>query len=142
MTKQVTLRDQWGNLAVTLSCKAVALEDGKIWLRQNERLEWELPGGRLSEGEQPEETVRREVAEELGAEIDTPQLIDAYIWEKDFGTNTHVGIISFLCPVMRRTGEFETQGEAGEATFRQFAVNEALALPDLPEVYKRVLRKL
>lgn len=47
MTEQVTLRDGWGNLAVTLSCKAIALEDGKIWLRQNERALWELPGGPL-----------------------------------------------------------------------------------------------
>lgn len=142
MTEQVTLRDHWGNLAVTLSCKAVAMEDGKIWLRQNERGDWELPGGRLDEGEQPEETVIREVAEELGAETDTPQLIDVYIWQKDFGTNTHVGIVTFWCPIVSRKGELEVLGEAGAATFCQFTAEEALALPNLPDVYKRALRKV
>lgn len=141
MAEQVTLRDQWGNLAVTLSCKAIALEDGKVWLRQNERGDWELPGGRLEETEQPEETVVREVAEELGAAIDTPQLIDIFIWKKDFGTNTHIGIVTFICPIRSRSGEFEEIGEGGEVQFRQFTIQEALALPSLPDVYKRALRK-
>lgn len=142
MTEQVTLRDQWGNLAVTLSCKAIAIEDGKVWLRQNERREWELPGGRLDEGEQPEETIVRELREELGAEVSALRLLDVFIWKKDFGTNTHVGIVTFHCLVAHRTGIFEVIGEAGKAQFQQFSVGKALQLPNLPDVYKRALQKL
>lgn len=142
MTEQVTLRDQWGNLAVTLSCKAIVLEDGKVWLRQNERQDWELPGGRLEEGEQPEETVVREIAEELGVAVDTPRLVDVYVWQKDFGTNTYVGIVAFSCQLLSRIGEFEVRGEAGKAAFRLFTIEEALTLPNLPDVYKRALQKI
>jgi 8-oxo-dGTP pyrophosphatase MutT (NUDIX family) len=142
MTEQITLRDGWGNLAVTLSCKAIAVENGMIWLRQNERGEWELPGGRLDESEQPEETIRRELEEELGAEIENLRLIDIGIWQKDFGTNTHIGIITFYCDIAQRSGTFENDGEAGAAEFKQYAIDEALLLPNLPTIYKRALRKL
>lgn len=143
MTEQVTLRDGWGNFAVTLSCKAIAIEDGKIWLRRNERGEWELPGGRLDEHEQPEDTVARELREEIGAtEIDALRLVDVGIWRKDFGTNTHVGIITFCCEITRRDGRFEHRGEAGDAEFVCITLDEALMLPNLPDIYKRALQKL
>jgi 8-oxo-dGTP pyrophosphatase MutT (NUDIX family) len=140
--EQVTLRDSWGNLAVTLSCKAVVQEDGMIWLRQNERKDWELPGGRLDEVEQPEDTIIRELREELGVEVGTPHLIDVCIWKKDFGTNTHIGIVTFCCDVMSSTGIFEDVGEAGAAQFKQFTIGEALLLPNLPDIYKRALKKV
>lgn len=142
MTNRVTLRDGWGNLAVTLSCKAIAVEDGAVWLRKNERQEWELPGGRLEESEQPEHTIVRELHEELGVEIENLRLVDVAIWQKDFGTNTHVGIITFYCEVVDHKGEFEYTGEAGAAQFERFTLESALLLPNLPDVYKRALQKL
>ncbi|MDO4713039.1 MAG: NUDIX hydrolase [Candidatus Saccharibacteria bacterium] len=96
MPEQTTLRDAWGNLAVTLSCKAIVRDGDAIWLRKNERGDWELPGGRLDEGEQPEQTIVREIREELGLELVSPRLVDMYIWKKDFGTTTHVGIVTFM----------------------------------------------
>lgn len=63
--RQTTLRDAWGNLAVTLSCKAIVRDGDAIWLRKNERGDWELPGGRLDEGEQPEQTIVREIYQEF-----------------------------------------------------------------------------
>ncbi len=39
---------------------------------------WNVPGGKASPGESPEETVRREVLEETGLEIGTPELLGIY----------------------------------------------------------------
>lgn len=140
--RQVTLRDAWGNLAVTLSCKAIVRDGDTIWLRKNERDDWELPSGRLDEGEQPEQTIVREIHEELGIELVSPRLIDMYIWEKDFGTTTHIGIVTFVGEAGARTGNFELQGEAGNAAFQKYTIQDALALDNLPEVYKRAIRKV
>jgi len=140
--EQVTLRDEWGNLAVTVSVKGIIFEDEKIWLRMNERDDWELPGGKLDEGEQPEETIVREVREELGREIDAPRIVDVYVWKKDFGRQTHVEIVTFTAAVGKVVGDFEHIGEAGKSQFKQFTVDEALAIDNLPAVYKRALKKL
>ncbi|MGB4957493.1 MAG: NUDIX hydrolase [Candidatus Saccharimonas sp.] len=139
---QVTLRDAWGNLAVTVSCKAVVFDGNKIWLRKNERDDWELPGGRLDENEQPEETIIREIHEELGVALEDPQLLDVYIWQKEFGTTTHVELVTFVAKAGVQVAGQETTGEAGAAEFKKFTIFEALELENLPEPYKRVLRKL
>jgi len=140
--QRVTLRDEWGNLAVTLSCKAIVRDGNSIWLRKNERNDWELPGGRLDEGEQPEQTIVREIAEELGVELVSPRLVDVYIWKKDFGTTTHIGIVTFAGDVGRKVGGPELNGEAGKAEFQKFIIRAALQLDNLPGVYKRAIRKI
>src|SRR5215471_18991627 len=50
---------------------ALILRDGKILVCQRTKhqvmpLKWEFPGGKIEEGEQPREALRRELEEELG----------------------------------------------------------------------------
>lgn len=133
--------DTWGNVYMPLSAKGVVVEDGRLWLRQNEFGRWELPGGRVEKDEQPEQTVVREVSEELGITTRNPQLIDASVWQKDFGHNPFICLITFYCPFGSRSGELELEGEAGPAQFRRFSFAEALALDELPLLYKRAIQK-
>lgn len=56
---------------------------------------WEIPGGKLEFGEQPEETLHREVIEELGIEVDVQTLIPiVYTRVKD---NWQGIFLSYLC---------------------------------------------
>jgi 8-oxo-dGTP diphosphatase len=50
---------------------ALILNDGKILVCQRTKhqtmpLKWEFPGGKIEEGEQPQDALRRELEEELG----------------------------------------------------------------------------
>jgi 8-oxo-dGTP pyrophosphatase MutT (NUDIX family) len=50
-------------------------------LLENERHEWELPGGRLEPREPPETCLVREFAEELGAVVEVARMIDCWLYE-------------------------------------------------------------
>jgi len=64
-----------------VSVKGVLIENGAVVLLENERAEWELPGGRLEKGETPEECVVREFREELEAVIHVEVILDAWVYE-------------------------------------------------------------
>lgn len=134
--------DKWGNPLMPLSIKGIVCEGDSVWLRKNEHGRWELPGGRPDGDEQPDQTVVRELGEELGLSVEVVRLVDAYIMRKDFGSNPIIGIITFECAATGRIGEPELEGEGGEAEFKLFPVDEALKLDNLPDVYKRALMKL
>jgi 8-oxo-dGTP pyrophosphatase MutT (NUDIX family) len=67
----------------------------RVPLLLNERDEWELPGGRLEVGEQPEACVAREIAEELGLSVRTELLLDA--WVDEVLPSRHVLILTYGC---------------------------------------------
>ena len=64
-----------------VSIKGVLLEHGSVVLLENERSEWELPGGRLESGETPEACLTREITEELGCSVEVGPLLDCWVYE-------------------------------------------------------------
>ena len=48
---------------------------------ENERRQWELPGGRLEPGEDPPACLIREVKEELGVEVIIDKILDSWVYE-------------------------------------------------------------
>lgn len=61
------------------SIKGVLLIDRQVLLVKNSRDEWELPGGRIDEGEDHAQTLSREFAEELSIDVAIRQPIDSYL---------------------------------------------------------------
>ena len=55
---------------------------------------WEFPGGKIEEGETPEQALMREIAEELSAQIRIERLL--HILEYDY-PNFHLRMHCFLC---------------------------------------------
>jgi 8-oxo-dGTP pyrophosphatase MutT (NUDIX family) len=127
---------------VPISVKGIVFEDRKVWLRQNERNEWELPGGKLDDGEQPEETIVRELLEELGFETEVVDIIQShtYIIKKSSDESHGVLVVSYLCKLINKTGEFENIGEAGKVKFKQFSLDEISGL-NIPDFYKEAINK-
>lgn len=126
--------------AVPISCKGVIIEAGKVWLRSNERGEWELPGGKLDESEQPEEAVIREMGEELGVVVSVlpSPLLNHMYHIKTPKVNRHIFVTIYECVFEKRVGEVEHIGEAGKADFKQFSPEEIEGL-NMPEFYKKAI---
>jgi len=129
-------------LVVAISIKGIVIEDGKVWLRKNERDEWELPGGKLDEGEQPEETVVRELKEELGFEVEVKDIIQAYLYKIASSSDESGGVlvVTYLCRLVSKTGDFEINGEWGKAKFEKFSQDEIKNL-NMPQFYKESILK-
>lgn len=127
---------------VPISVKGIVFEDGLVWLRKNERDEWELPGGKLDEGEQPEETVVRELREELGFVVEAKSLVQAYLYTIRMNADEQRGVLvlSYACGLKDKIGEFEILGEAGWADFKKFTMEEVATLR-MPEFYKVAIKR-
>lgn len=128
--------------SVPISVKGIVFEDGKVWLRKNERNEWELPGGKMDEGEQPEQTVARELEEELGFTVTVKDLISAHLATVTVSADENRGVlvVSYVCELLSSTGIFEHEGEAGSAEFQAFSLDELAAL-NMPQFYKEAIMK-
>ena len=65
---------------------AILVREGRVLLAQRREgakqgLKWEFPGGKVEDGETPEQTLERELMEELGVKTRTGRIYDAKIFE-------------------------------------------------------------
>lgn len=83
---------------------AIIIKDESVFATQRGYGEWkgwwEFPGGKIEDGESPEEALVREIREELEAEIEVEQLFETVAWDyPDFHLNMHC----FLCSLKSET---------------------------------------
>jgi len=114
-----------------VSVKGVVAVDGRFCLLRNERDEWELPGGRLEPGEDPQAACVREIAEELGLDARVTGILDSWLY--DIKGAGEVLIVTYACAplsgaVPRLSHEHKALG--------LFAPGEIAGLT-MPEGYKK-----
>jgi 8-oxo-dGTP pyrophosphatase MutT (NUDIX family) len=83
-----------------VSVKGVVIRDSRVILLKNERDEWELPGGKLELGEDPEMSVRREIFEELGLAIQPARILDSWVYE--ITPAVQVLVVTYGCDELSR----------------------------------------
>ena len=68
-------------MSFPVSIKGVLLDGDRVALLENERGEWELPGGRLQADKQPAVCRGREFDEELGIVVAVDHILDCWVYE-------------------------------------------------------------
>ena len=87
----------------TIKVVAAVIRDGdKIFATQRGYGDlkggWEFPGGKIEEGETPQEALKREIMEELDTEIEVGELIDTIEYDyPDF----HLSMDCFICKIKK-----------------------------------------
>lgn len=100
---------------------AIIIKDNKIFVTQRGYGEfkdwWEFPGGKIEEGETPEECLKREIKEELKADIN----IDKYLCTVEYDyPNFHLKMECFICSLI------DGNLELVEAEDAKFITNDQL----------------
>ena len=121
-------------MTAAISIKGVLIEDGSVVLLENERGEWELPGGRPEPGEDPAACLAREFAEELGAAISVGLIVDC--WNYEVLPGRHVMIVTYAVARNDR-GALRISDEHRRLGW--FVVDKLDEL-NLPEGYRRSIR--
>mgnify|MGYP002656459028 FL=1 len=100
---------------------AIIMKDNKIFVTQRGYGEfkdwWEFPGGKIEEGETPEECLKREIKEDLKADIN----IDKYLCTVEYDyPNFHLKMECFICSLI------DGHLELVEAEDAKFITNDQL----------------
>ena len=80
---------------------AITIKDGQVFATQRGYGEfkgwWEFPGGKIESGEFPQEALKREIREELDAEIEVKELLETVEWDYP---NFHLTMHCFICSLL------------------------------------------
>ena len=80
---------------------AITIKDGQVFATQRGYGEfqgwWEFPGGKMEIGESPQAALKREIREELDAEIEVKELLETVEWDYP---NFHLTMHCFICSLI------------------------------------------
>ena len=83
---------------------AIIIDGGKVFATQRGYGEfkdgWEFPGGKMEQGETPQQAIKREIKEELDVEIEVGDFLETV--EYDY-PNFHLTMHCFICTI--KSGE-------------------------------------
>ena len=122
-----------------VTAKAVIKKDDKILLVEEPDHRWEFPGGKVEFGESPEETLKRELQEEIGLtqDLNIGPILNVWSWVFKFEVHLQFFMLAYSCT----TSQTEFQLSQEHIKYDWFTKDEALKL-NLTEGTRQTLGKI
>ncbi len=130
-----------------LSVRAIINQDGKALLlkRANGRPtildKYELPGGKLAYGEQPEDALRRYLHDDAGLHIQTAQLFDAVTYIDHDDRAIQYGVIVYLVTLAPNHHPIQLSGNYSKYKWHSMSSIQRSELTDLTQLLLGIIQQ-
>lgn len=130
-----------------LSVRAIINEDGKALLlkRNNGRAsilgKYELPGGKLAYGEQPEDALRRYLHDDAGLHIQSAQLFDAVTYIDYDDRAIQYGVIVYLVALTPQRHPMKLSGNYSKYKWHSMSNIQQSELTDLTQLLLGIIQQ-
>lgn len=130
-----------------LSVRAIINEGGKaLLLRRNSGREtilgkYELPGGKLAYGEQPEDALRRYLHDDAGLHIQTSQLFDAVTYIDYDDREIQYGVIAYLVSLTPQRHPMKLSGNYSKYKWHSMSGVHHSDLTDLTQLLLGIIHQ-
>ncbi len=130
-----------------LSVRAIINEDGKALLlkRSNGRAsilgKYELPGGKLGYGEQPEDALRRYLHDDAGLHIQSSKLFDAVTYIDHDDSAIQYGVIVYLVTLARQRHPMKLSGNYAKYKWHSMSNIHQSELTDLTQLLLGIIQQ-
>ena len=122
---------------------AIIIRDGRVFATERGYGQWqgwwEFPGGKMEPGESPEEALKREIREELNAEIAVGELMETVEWDyPEFHLRMHCFICTMLSESLHLNEHRDAAWLTGETmdSVKWLPADEGLILKIKKEIFK------
>ena len=122
---------------------AIIIRDGLVFATERGYGQWqgwwEFPGGKMEPGESPEEALKREIREELNAEIAVGELMETVEWDYP---EFHLRMNCFICTLLSESLHLNEHRDAAWLTgetldsVKWLPADEGLILKIKKEIFK------
>ena len=119
-----------------VSVKGVCFINNKVALLQNERRQWDLPGGKLKKREDIPQCLAREIREEMNIDVTVGPLLSAT--QVNVMDSIDVLVLIYSCFTQASAHQLKISPE--NFALRLFSVEELSTL-HLPKAYYQAIRK-
>ena len=130
-----------------LSIRAIINEDGKaLLLRRNNGRDsilgkYELPGGKLGYGEQPEDALRRYLHDDAGLHVQTAQLFDAVTYIDHDDNSIQYGVIVYLVTLTPQRHQMKLSGNYNKYKWHAMSSVQQVELTDLTQLLLGIIQQ-
>jgi len=130
-----------------LSVRAIINEDGKaLLLRRNNGRDtilnkYELPGGKLAYGEQPEDALRRYLHDDAGLHLQSAQLFDAVTYIDHDDRAIQYGVIVYLVTLTAQRHPMQLSGNYSKYKWHSMSSVQQFELTDLTQLLLGIIQQ-